>query len=220
VRVLLTGYEPFHHWTVNSSGEIVKVLAEEPPEGMALRTRILPVVFGDAGSLLAAEIDAFDPEIILSLGAGIMSCLRVERVGLNLCDIPGRQDNRGQSPEEEPIDPSGPAAYFATIPVRPLTKYLCSHGIPAVESLSAGAYLCNNALYTALHHCARTGRNTWVGFIHVPLLPEQAATEPVREKPASLALTTQVTGIRLALDFLVGARREARLSVEKAGAAP
>lgn len=210
MKVLLTGYEPFGNWNVNPAGEIVKAIAAEPPPGCELRTKVLPVVFGEAGPLLTTEIDRFDPEVILMLGSGVMSTLRIERVGLNLNDIPGRKDNRGQSPEDELIDPAGPAAYFARIPVRALAMHLRANGIPASESLSAGTYLCNHALYVALHHCAHTGRDASVGFIHVPILPEQAAAEPGREQPASMPLETQVRGIRLAIDFLVNARAEGR----------
>jgi pyroglutamyl-peptidase len=202
MRVLLTGYEPFDRWTVNPSEEVVKAIAADPPADCWLTARVLPVVFGEAGPRLTAAIDAAGPDVILSLGSGVMPTLRVERVGLNLNDIPGRRDNQGQSPEEEPIDPAGPAAYFATIPVRRLTKHLCENGVPAVESNTAGTYLCNHALYVASHHCAKTGRGVGIGFIHLPLLPEQAAAEPGREKPASMALEIQVKGIRLALDFL------------------
>ena len=71
MRVLLTGYEPFHHWTKNPAEEIVRVIGAEPPATCELRTRVLPVVFGEAGPLLAAEIDAWDPEVILMLGSGV-----------------------------------------------------------------------------------------------------------------------------------------------------
>lgn len=205
MKVLLTGFEPFHHWKVNPAAEIVRVIAADPPVECGLQTLILPVDFDRAGPLLTAEIDRSEPDVVLMLGSGVMPTLRIERLGVNLNDIPGRRDNRGESPEEEPIDPAGPAAYFARIPVRRLARHLRENGIPATESLSAGAFLCNHALYVALHHCARTGRGAAVGFIHVPLLPEQAAAEPGRELPPSLALETQVRGIRLAINFLTAA---------------
>lgn len=203
MKVLLTGFEPFHHWKVNPAAEIVRAIAADPPAGCRLRTQVLPVDFDRAGPLLTAMIDRSEPDVILMLGSGVVPTLRIERVGVNLNDIPGRRDNRGASPEEEPIDPDGPAAYFARIPVRRLARHLRENGIPAVESLSAGAFLCNHVLYVALRHCTRTGRDAAVGFIHVPLLPEQAAAEPGRDQPPSLALETQVRGIRLAIDFLV-----------------
>ena len=210
MRILLTGFEPFVRWTVNPSAEVVGALAAAPPAGIALRTRVLPVAFAEAGGLVAADIDACEPEIILLLGLGGGAALRVERMGVNLDDIPGRHDNRGYAPEEQPIDPLGPAAYFATIPVRRLVSHLNERVIPAVESLSAGTFLCNHVLYAARHHCVRTGRDAWVGFIHLPALPEQVAAQPGRERAPSMALATQAAGIRLALEFLAGARAAAQ----------
>jgi pyroglutamyl-peptidase len=45
-------------------------------------------------------------------------------------------------------------------------------GIPATVSNSAGAFVCNDVLYSLLHHY--TGTHVRVDFIHVPFVPEQA----------------------------------------------
>ena len=44
-------------------------------------------------------------------------------------------------------------------------------GIPATVSNSAGAFVCNDVLYTLLHHYA--GTDVKIGFLHVPYLPQQ-----------------------------------------------
>ncbi|HET7768048.1 MAG TPA: pyroglutamyl-peptidase I [Chloroflexota bacterium] len=204
MRVLLTGFEPFLQWTVNPSAEVVTAIEAQPPDGVELRSKVLPVVFAEAGGLLRREIDAFQPDVVLMLGLGGGSALRFERVGVNLDDLPGRKDNRGESPEQRPIDPEGPAAYFSTLPVRRLVRHLREHGVPASESLSAGTFLCNHVLYAALRHCALTGIDAQVGFIHLPQLPELAAETPGREPGPSMALETQVRGVRLALELLAG----------------
>jgi pyroglutamyl-peptidase len=204
VRVLLTGFEPFLRWDVNPSAEVVRTIGSDPPPGVRLATRILPVDFVAAGPLLREAIDGHDPELVLMLGQGGGTAIRVERVALNLNDIPGARDNAGRTPEEEPIDPAGPDAYFATIAVRALVKHLQARRIPAVESRTAGTFLCNHVLYAARRHCALTGRATRVGFLHLPLLPAQAAADPAREKPGSMALQTQVAGVRAALEMLSG----------------
>lgn len=201
-RILLTGFEPFSRSKVNPSAEVVTVLQSEPPEGIDLRTRVLPVAFAEAGGLLRREIDDFRPDVVLMLGLGGGTGLRFERVGVNLDDIPGIQDNRGESPEERPIDPAGPAAYFATLPVRRLVRHLREHGVPASESSSAGTFLCNHVLYAALRHCALQHLDARVGFIHLPQLPEAAAAEPGRQPAPSLSLDTQVRGVRLTLSLL------------------
>jgi pyroglutamyl-peptidase len=204
MRVLLTGFEPFLLWDVNPSAEVVRTIGRDPPPASRLATRILPVDFVAAGPRLREAIDGHDAELVLMLGQGGGTAIRVERVGLNLNDIPGTRDNAGRTPEEELIDPQGPDAYFATIPVRALVKHLEACGIPAVESRTAGTFLCNHVLYAARHHCALTGRATRVGFLHLPLLPAQAAADPSREKPGSMALETQIAGVRAALEMLSG----------------
>lgn len=203
--VLLTGFEPFSRSKVNPSAEVVKAIQSDPPPDLDLHTRVLPVAFSEAGGLLRRDIDSFHPEVILMLGLGGGTALRFERVGVNLDDIPGAKDNRGETPEERPIDPEGPAAYFSTLPVRRLVRSLREAGIPAAESLSAGTFLCNHVLYAALRHCALERIDARVGFIHLPPLPETAAAEaePLDDQPmASLTLETQIRGVRLTLSLL------------------
>ena len=71
-----------------------------------------------------------------------------------------------------PVIPDAPAAYFSTLPVREMVSAITAAEIPAALSYSAGAFVCNDVLYTLLHKF--DGTETKVGFIHVPYLPEQA----------------------------------------------
>jgi pyroglutamyl-peptidase len=80
-------------------------------------------------------------------------------------------DNAGNQPGGEQIAPDGPAAYFATVPVKEMAAAIENAGIAATVSNSAGAFVCNDTLYSLLHHYADT--DVKVGFIHVPYLPEQ-----------------------------------------------
>lgn len=63
-------------------------------------------------------------------------------------------------------------------------------GLPAMFSYTAGAYLCNEALYTALHVLPKAK----AGFIHLPYLPEQTSTK------FSLPLEKQALALQLALN--------------------
>ena len=45
-------------------------------------------------------------------------------------------------------------------------------GIPCALSYTAGTFVCNDLLYTLLHHYRDT--DVKVGFVHIPYLPEQA----------------------------------------------
>jgi pyroglutamyl-peptidase len=92
-----------------------------------------------------------------------------ERIAVNIRDarIP---DNAGNQPVGEFVVPEGPAAYFATVPVMQMAQAIRDRQIPASVSNTAGAYVCNDTLYTLLH--AYKGSGTRVGFIHVPNIPE------------------------------------------------
>jgi pyroglutamyl-peptidase len=70
--------------------------------------------------------------------------------------------------------------------------------VPAELSLTAGLYACNHIAYTALHHIAVNHLPVRSGFIHVPLLPEQAATH-VPLTP-SMSLDTMIAGVVAALE--------------------
>ena len=110
--------------------------------------------------------------MILSVGqAGGRRGVTPEVVGINLREarIP---DNGGFQPVNVPIVPDGPAAYFATVPVRAMVDAVTAAGLPCALSYSAGAFVCNDVLYTLLHHYHGTA--VLAGFIHVPFLPEQA----------------------------------------------
>ena len=60
-----------------------------------------------------------------------------------------------------------------TVDVEAMAQAAAQLDIPAVVSNSAGAFVCNDVLYTLLHHF--DGTDTKVGFIHVPWLPEQGS---------------------------------------------
>ena len=53
-----------------------------------------------------------------------------------------------------------------------MAKAISDAGIPGAVSYSAGAYVCNDLLYSVLQHYENT--TVKAAFIHVPLIPEQA----------------------------------------------
>ena len=108
------------------------------------------------------------PEIVLGLGlAGLRTQVAVERVGINCLDFPF-PDNDGVLVEGEEIVPGGPAAYFATLPVRAIAAAWQAEEVPSYLSNTAGTYICNQMLYTACRLSEQYGFRA--GFIHVPPL--------------------------------------------------
>lgn len=174
VRCLITGFEPFGGSTLNPSQAVVEAIDTGTirVENAQVYTALLPV----DTQRIADQIDAIwqrvEPNIVLHLGESAKADrLTLERVALNLLDFDS-PDNAGRVVVDQPIDPAGPPARFATLPVRELRDRLAQQGIDAALSLSAGAYLCNQTLYLSLAQAQQLGGRA-VGFVHVPSLPEQ-----------------------------------------------
>ena len=171
-KLLITGFDPFGGESVNPAWEAVKLLPDQIGE-FQLHKLEIPTVFGRAAQLAIDAAAEVQPDIILCIGqAGGRAAVTPERIGVNIRDakIP---DNAGNVPKGQRIVPDGPAAYFATVDVMTMAEAAATLGLPAVVSNSAGAFVCNDVLYSLLHHF--NGTATRVGFIHVPWLPEQGS---------------------------------------------
>lgn len=198
--LLLTGFEPFGGASINPSAEVARRFAIDGSDALEIVTAILPVDALAAPRLLSESLLDLRPDACVMLGqADGYAALAVERVAINLCDftIP---DNAGTQRIDEPIVVGGPAAYFATAPVRDMVQAVRAADVPAELSLSAGAYLCNMVYYMALHVCALRNLATRCAFIHLPSLPAQANGD--RRPRPTMALETMYTGVRAALRVL------------------
>lgn len=196
MKILLTGFEPFGGESINPSWEAVR-LVRNVPEGMDIVRLRLPVTFAEARESLRAAAREHRPDVILSVGqAGGREGISLERIAANLMDarIP---DNAGFQPVDEPLYADGPAAYFSSLPLRPLLAALQEAEIPASISNTAGLYVCNAVFYEAARLKAQ-GKVRMAGFIHVPYLPGQAA-----EKDApSLPLDRMVRALEIVFENL------------------
>lgn len=182
--LLVTGFEPFGGHERNPSAEVARALDGERLGDATVRGLVLPVAFGRAEAALAEAIERLRPARVLSLGlAPRRHEIGVERVAINLCDAP-IPDNDGCCPAEGPLDPQGPAARFATLPVKAIAQALVDAGLPATVSLSAGSYVCNALFYALLAEAER--RAVPAGFVHLPPL-------------ALLPLPEQLRAVRVAL---------------------
>lgn len=192
-KLLITGFDPFGGETVNPSWEAVRLLPEEIGTFRLTKLQI-PTVFGRAAETVLAASEKLQPDVILCIGqAGGRSGITPEVVGINLREA-RLPDNAGNQPTDVPVVENGPAAYFATVPVRAMVKAVNDAGISAALSYSAGTFVCNDVLYFLLHHYHGTG--TKVGFVHVPFLPEQAKENvpamPLEQMTAALTAAISV----------------------------
>ncbi len=169
-NLLITGFDPFGGGQVNPAWEAVQRLPDSIGDFVLWKLQI-PTVFGLAAETVLKTAVEISPDVILCVGqAGGRAAVTPERVAINLrhARIP---DNRGNQPWETPIDPSGPAAYFATVPVENMAQAIRDAGLPGSVSNTAGTFVCNDTLYSLLRHFDATAIR--VGFIHVPYLPKQ-----------------------------------------------
>ena len=188
-KLLITGFEPFGGESVNPSWEAVTRLPDKIND-YAIAKLLIPVVFGEAANKVLDAAKDIKPNVIISVGqAGGRNAITPELVAINLrhASIP---DNNGNQPADEPIAENGPKAYFSTLPVRKMSNAIKSAGISSNVSYSAGAYVCNDVLYTLLDHYNET--NTRVGFIHIPYCTEQ-------NKEPSMNLDEIIKGLTVAI---------------------
>lgn len=189
-KLLITGFDCFGGAGINPSWEAVKLLPGQIGDFEVHKLEI-PTVFGLAAQTVIAKANEIQPDVILCVGqAGGRDAVTPERIAVNIRDarIP---DNAGNQPSGEFIIPDGPAAYFSTVPVKEMAHAIRDSHIPATVSNSAGAYVCNDTLYSLLHRYAAT--NVKVGFIHVPYLPEQGSPSlPLKKTAAALQAAIEV----------------------------
>lgn len=197
-RVLVTGFEPFEQDILNPSWEVARALHGAVVDGAEVHAVQLPCVFGRAIERLDAALAEVRPTLVVGLGlAGGRADWTPERVAINVDDarIP---DNAGGRPIDAPVVSGGPVGYFSTLPIKAIVHALRDAGVPASVSQTAGTFVCNHVFYALMHRLATVPALAGArgGFVHVPLLPEQAAQRPGQP---SMALSTQVEALRVLL---------------------
>jgi pyroglutamyl-peptidase len=181
-RVLVTGFEPFAGAQVNPSQRLVEELATRPLAGVELSTAVLPVAYARAAAELRAAVIAAEPDAVVCFGqADGRAGISVERFALNLDDA-ANVDNDGAS-SADPVDAGGPAAYRSTLPVDEIVAALRAEGIPGEASRDAGGFLCNHVFYALMRLLELERPQARGGFVHVPLLPEQALDSAAASMP-------------------------------------
>ena len=191
-KVLLTGFEPFGKATLNPSGEIVKQIS-----GDNIVTAILPVAYAQSAERLLALIAEHNPDVVICLGqAEGRTHVSPERIAINLDDA-RLADNEGVIRNDVQIIAGGPVAYESTLPIKEIVEAVNDAGVPAAVSLSAGAFLCNHVFYVAQDHFKDTKVRS--GFVHVPLMDEQAGEFPGLP---TMPLDQMVKAVRTMLEVL------------------
>ena len=190
-KLLITGFDPFGGESINPSWEAVRLLPKTIGDFELCKLQI-PTVFSLAAETVLKKAEEIRPDVIICVGqAGGRAAVTPERIGINVRDA-RITDNAGTAPKDEPIVPGGPDGYFSTLPVKAMIAAINEAGLPGAISNSAGTFVCNDVLYTLLHHYR--GTSIRCGFIHVPFLPQQGTP--------SLALEDTAKALEAAISVL------------------
>ncbi|HEY3776012.1 MAG TPA: pyroglutamyl-peptidase I [Solirubrobacteraceae bacterium] len=202
MTVLVTGFGAFGEDAENPSGRIAEALDETMIAGEAVRAVVLPVSTERVAELLRTEVTRAAPNLLILLGVATgRTAPSVERVAINVRDFP-IPDVDARQIVDEPVLPTGPAAYLSQLPIKAIVAGWHAGGLPGAVSNTAGTYLCNQVFYLARHLTAGTGCRT--GFIHVPTSPESIAARGVTETPTpTMDLATMTRAIRSAVETSV-----------------
>lgn len=207
-KILVTGFDPFGEQSVNPALEAIQQLPNKIGNTEII-TMEMPTVFGKSGKLLAAAIEEHQPQAVLLIGqAGGRASLSLERVAINIDDA-RIADNENNQPIDETINQNGPAAYFATLPIKRIVQNLLGQNIPAQVSNSAGTFVCNHLMYHLLDYIAQNQVNIIGGFMHIPYLPSQVVKSPTLP---SMSLEQILKGIIITLETIIENQKDLKVT--------
>ncbi len=198
--VLVTGFEAFGDdpsgQGLNPSALAALALQSNTIAGHRVVAAVLPCVFGQSAKVLKALIKRHQPRLVMCVGqAGGRAGISIERIAVNLDDAP-LPDNASVMLRNTAIVAKGPAGYFSTLPIEAMLAALQDEQLPCELSSTAGHFVCNHVFYALMHSLRRAALPA--GFVHVPYLPEQAASGV-----PSMALGDITRGLRTALDAAI-----------------
>ena len=158
--ILVTGFEPFAQWGVNSSGEVARVIGERMPG--VVRAAVLPVDHGAAGVRMIELLQEVRPRAVLAMGLWAGAAFRIERYGRK---CPGLAAVEGVEELEGAWDWEA------------MERALAGAGWPVIRSEDAGKYVCDTTYWTLLDYRSRWGWPEIAAFLHVPPVGETWTVE-------------------------------------------
>ena len=207
-KVLVTGFDPFGGEPVNPALMSVMQLPDEIL-GVQIIKKEIPTVFDKSIEVLYLTLKEEQPDMVICVGqAGGRPNITVERVAINQDDarIP---DNEGAQPIDRTIFAEGPAAYFATLPIKAMVQNMKAAGIPAAVSNTAGTFVCNHIMYGALHFAATQQPSLKAGFVHIPYVPMQTVDKPTMP---SMSVADIVTGLTILIETGINVDQDVKVT--------
>lgn len=171
MKLLITGFGQFDHFSENPSGELARLVDGETVHGVRIFGLQLDVSWRDAWPPLERAVRRLRPDALLSFGlADNDPTVRLETTARNVAGpIP---DFFGRMAPSRRIEPHGPDAYGTTLPVHWLfEQYERENPVPihARYSDDAGNFLCNYLFYRIMHQLEE--EIPLRGFVHIPAYP-------------------------------------------------
>ena len=177
MRILITGFEPFRNYDLNSSWETATCFTRQSVDDIQISVRRLPVSFVRAGEMVRELLADHKPDVLLMLGQrGKGQNIDIERIAVNIMDST-KCDNDGYMPSELPIVEGGTPAYFSNMQLKVMRDAVLDAGIPAKISNSAGLYVCNSSYYYALKEISEKNLRTKAVFVHLPKISQEFSLE-------------------------------------------
>ena len=177
--------------------------------GVQIIKKEIPTVFDKSIEVLYQTLKEEQPDMVICVGqAGGRPNITVERVAINQDDarIP---DNEGAQPIDRTIFAEGPAAYFATLPIKAMVQNMKAAGIPAAVSNTAGTFVCNHIMYGALHFAATQQPSLKAGFVHIPYVPMQTVDKPTMP---SMSVADIVTGLTILIETGINVDQDVKVT--------
>ncbi len=164
--ILVTGFGPWHIHDENPSGLAALFLNDTKISTYHIIGIELPVDFNESVTKMIQSIQLYDPEFILSLGlAANAKNVRLENLAVNM-QFDSLADHPFQTIKR--INPDGRLFLQTTLDVKESISAMKKIDIPAIQSYSAGLYICNTLFYQTLSYLQEYSPDVPMGFLHVP----------------------------------------------------
>ena len=167
-KLLLTGFEAFAEHSTNPTENLVNKFSNTVVNNFKIKAYILPVEYKSASSIISNLIETEKPDAIISLGlAADRAEITPELIAINYCHskVP---DNAGDIKLFTKINPKSKESFISTLPIKKIIEALNEKSIAAKLSSTAGTYVCNTVMYTALQKSSKMSLDIPCGFIHIP----------------------------------------------------
>ena len=200
MKVLVTGFEP-NDDGANASEVVVRSLQENlsdkiAPRAAQLSFQILPGDIHRLRKAIERHLESLAPDICIGVGqARGYNKIAVKRMAKNLRYFV-TPNKAGNTPKGAPVVEDEPIAYWHSLAdIQDVIPLLERHNIPARVMNDCGTHLCNQAFYHLLHWKERHRADMAVGFIHIPVLPEQVISQWPEAPFMPLGMTCQAIAL-------------------------